>query len=144
MATRSTISMEQPDGRIMTIYCHWDGYLDHHGRILTKYYTNRARVFALMLLGDLSTLGRELGPMPSCDVFNDSNYCDAYGRDRGEDDTQARVYADMQDYLSNVAFEEYNYIFLRDGQWYVDLDEGNGDFTTVADALKKLVDTSKH
>ena len=31
MATRSTIAMEQPDGRVMQIYCHWDGYLGHNG-----------------------------------------------------------------------------------------------------------------
>jgi hypothetical protein len=135
--------MEQPDGRIMTIYCHWDGYLDNNGRILVKHYRDRARVLALMLLGDLSQLGQEIGQSQDFDAPANRNWCVAYGRDRGETGTEARVYADMQDYLTNTPFEEYNYIFRLDDAWYVDFDSGDGDFTTVEAALKRVVDTNE-
>lgn len=43
MGTHSTISIvnRDQDGNVInirSIYCHWDGYLDHNGRILFQYY----------------------------------------------------------------------------------------------------------
>jgi hypothetical protein len=119
MATRSTIAMEQPDGRVMQIYCHWDGYLDHNGRILQAHYQNRAKVLALMLLGDLSSLRADIGEAHDFDGEITEQWCTAYGRDRGERDTAARVFQDFEDYRANHQYEEFEYVFRTDDQWYV-------------------------
>lgn len=124
MATRSTIAMEQPDGRVMQIYCHWDGYLDHNGSILQEHYRDRAKVLALMLLGDVSSLRPEIGEAHEFDARyadNDprENWVVAYGRDRGETGVDSRVFKDFRDYADNHQYEEYEYIFRSDDTWYV-------------------------
>ena len=40
MATRSTIALEFADGTVQQVYCHWDGYIDHNGKILFENYSN--------------------------------------------------------------------------------------------------------
>lgn len=125
MATRSTIAMEQPDGRIMKIYCHWDGYLDHNGEILHTHYRDRARVLALMLLGNISSLREQIGEPHDFDAHYSKGdareaWCVAYGRDRGEKDSEAQVYRDFDHYREECQFEEFNYIFRLDDQWYVE------------------------
>lgn len=49
MATNSTINIRHKDGTIDSIYCHNDGYVDHHGPILTKYYTTSELVNELIV-----------------------------------------------------------------------------------------------
>lgn len=120
MATRSTIAMEQPDGRIMQIYCHWDGYLENNGEILQEHYQDRAKIYSLMLLGDLSSLRPEIGMVHDFDDRLNDTWCTAFGRDRGESGTEARVFQSYEDYRNTAQFEEYNYCYRLDGQWYVE------------------------
>jgi hypothetical protein len=71
MATRSLIGIKL-DNIVKTIYCHWDGYPEHNGKLLVENYSSPAAITELMLLGDLSTL----------DITPDK--CKAYHRDRNE------------------------------------------------------------
>lgn len=128
MATRSTIALEFNDGSVQQIYCHWDGYIDHNGRILSEHYSNPDKLGELMLLGDLSTLGEEIGekhPFSPVGVMESNEYerlygkmCTAYGRDRGETGTAARKFDNFKMYKMEAQFEEYNYILRTDGKWY--------------------------
>jgi hypothetical protein len=116
--------MEQPDGRVMQVYCHWDGYLENNGEILQTHYTDRAKVLALMMLGSISSLREEIGQAHSFDARYEDNdprekWTVAYGRDRGESDTEAKVFKDFEDYVANHQYEEYEYCFRSDDQWYV-------------------------
>lgn len=61
MATRSRIAIERPGERYDSIYCHWDGYPSHNGKILLEHYTDPAKVEALLDLGQISILGAEIG-----------------------------------------------------------------------------------
>ncbi len=138
MATRSTIAMEQPDGRVMQVYCHWDGYLDNNGEILQTHYRDRAKVLALMLLGSISSLRPEIGEAHEfgarySDKDHRNDWTVAYGRDRGETDVDANVYKDFDDYVKNHQYEEYEYIFRSDDQWYV-CQYGRG-YQSLAQAL---------
>ena len=140
MATRSTIAMEQPDGRVMQIYCHWDGYLENNGQILQEHYRDRAKVLALMLLGDLSSLRPEIGMAHDFDArYTDedlrNNWTCAYGRDRGETGVDARVFKDVAAYQRDANFEEYNYIYRLDGQWYVEYYGCDSGFVTLEQAF---------
>lgn len=124
MATRSTIAIELPNGTVEQIYCHWDGYIDHNGQILFENYTKFDKVRELISLGDISCLRTEIGEAHDFDArYNDedprSNWCVAYGRDRGEKDTQAKTFKSFEDYAKNHQCEEYEYIFMKDGLWMV-------------------------
>jgi hypothetical protein len=99
MATRSTINLKLPDGRYRHIYCHWDGYLEHVGIILLKNYNTIDKINELMDHGDVSSL-------------NDTIEKTEFYKDRGEDDSDARI-LDYHD----VDFEEYNYFFTNN-KWY--------------------------
>ena len=107
MSTRSMISRVTKKGKIETIYCHYDGYIEHNGVILLENYKTNKKVKKLIALGDLSSLGTSTKP-------NMEKSCVAYGRDRGEDDTQARVCDNMK----NIEEQEYNYYWV-DKTWMV-------------------------
>lgn len=97
MATRSTIAKLNPDGTVTSIYCHWDGYPDHNGRILKEHYTDPAKIDALFALGDLSVLEANIGEQVEFDSFmqGSQKQCLAYGRDRGETGTYALPHMDV-------------------------------------------------
>ena len=97
MGTRSRIGMLLPDGRVRSIYCHWDGYPSGAGRTLQDWWGES--VIPLLNLGDLSVLGAEPGQDQGPGVFDARReladddprraWCVAYGRDRGEQGTEA-------------------------------------------------------
>ncbi len=134
MGTRSTIALEFADGTIGQVYCHWDGYLEHNGKILFDHYSDPFKLRDLIDLGDLSSLDANIGTKHD---FGSrvKGECTFYGRDRGEDDTEARYFASYQDYLDNFQGEEYNYILRRDGKWYVSEDNG---FRLLDKAFKQV------
>jgi hypothetical protein len=117
MATRSTIALEYADGTVDQIYCHWDGYLSHNGKILMEHWQDPFKVQKMMDMGALSALGRDIGEKH--DFSADSSDCTFYGRDRGESEVSAKRFANFQDYLENHQYEEYEYILRTDRQWYV-------------------------
>ena len=59
MGTRSRIGVMHGD-KVKSVYCHWDGYLEHNGAILQEHY-NSSKANFLVALGDISSLGRNIG-----------------------------------------------------------------------------------
>jgi hypothetical protein len=109
MATRSTIGIiDNRTGVVTSIYCHWDGYPEHNGEILVKHWSDPDKIWALMDLGALSSLGEEIGEQHD---FNASGpiHCTAYGRDRGETDVGSQTHNSLGEWLDNG--EEYNYLW---------------------------------
>lgn len=115
MATRSYIGVRNENEIIDYIYCHWDGYVDYNGKILIQHYTDMNKIKALMELGDLSSLGKEIGEKHNFDAAKDSTFrgfrewCLAYGRDRGEKNEGIRT-GDFRKLTSDRAVD-YVYIF---------------------------------
>jgi hypothetical protein len=108
MATRSRIAIENQDGSVTSIYCHWDGYTSGVGKTLEKWYTTQSKVEALIELGDISSL--DMTPTSAV----------AYHRDRGEDLKQT-LYDGVEE-LYTQGFNngiEYIYCFTKNGQWLV-------------------------
>lgn len=133
MATRSTIAIELANGAVKQVYCHWDGYLEHNGKMLLENYSDPAKLEELINIGDISSLGTEVGvqhPFSSfeCNMplaeFEEKfgNMTTFYSRDRGETAT-LQFFNDFDAYRLNHAFEEYNYILRADGKWYFSLNE---------------------
>lgn len=121
MATRSRIGIERENGHIESIYCHWDGYPSHNGKILAEHYTDPEKIKALIALGDISSLNENVSPADGVEHSFDKpaeNVTVAYHRDRGEDLTKARVSYSMKGFEQSD-YEEYGYVFTKDNQWKV-------------------------
>ena len=124
MSTHSRIGVDRGNGMIESIYCHFDGYLRGVGRVLLKNYTNDVKVDDLMKLGDISSIGSEIGEKHDF-VKYDKNMCNSYGRDRDEDDVNSVV----NKYSSPAAFIQWAkrqsgayYVYLwRDGKWWYNM-----------------------
>ena len=136
MGTRSTIAIENADGTVTGIYCHWDGYLSHNGRILPENYTTEAAVRELIALGDLSSLGETVGA--KTDFSNPADgQCVAYGRDRGETGVDAKT-CDNWDALLADFGQEFDYLFTPGKGWAVRYFSGwDNAVDMLADAIAK-------
>jgi hypothetical protein len=120
MSTRSYIGVRNTDGTIDYIYCHFDGYPEHNGEILTKHYTSNNKINELLKLGDLSVLGEFIGEQQN---FNSRirGYCLAYGRDRGETNTEMETGKFNE--LINDSIVDYVYVW--DGDYWECYNTGN-------------------
>lgn len=88
MSTRSYIGIRNPDKTTKVIYAHWDGYVEHNGRILFENYKDKEKIEALLELGDISSLAAEIAPADGVEHSFDKpaeGVVVAYHRDRGED-----------------------------------------------------------
>ena len=118
MSTRSMILREEEDGRYLGIYCHYDGHVEHNGRILTTHYKSRKKVCELLGLGDLSRLAPRLRPRsdrPHNFSSAQSDVCVFFGRDRGEIVTRAE-YVTLEK-LNKDGNIEFTYVYGLDGEW---------------------------
>ena len=113
MATRSYIGVRNTDASVDYIYCHFDGYPEHNGAILTEYYSNINRVNELLNLGDLSVLGKFIGEK---NEFNDRvrDTCLAYGRDRGESNVSKK----NSGYDELITNQDVDYVYVFDGDYW--------------------------
>ena len=119
MATRSTIAVEHNDGKVSEIYCHYDGYPEHNGRILIEQYTTLEKVEELISHGDLSVLAPNINPIGSHSFEHpEDDVCIFYGRDRGETDINPSKHSNLEMYRLSGVWQEYNYLF-KDGNWYL-------------------------
>jgi len=131
MGTHSRIGVMHGD-KVKSIYCHWDGYLEHNGRILQDHY-NSTKTNFLVALGDMSSLKSEIGekhafsqfdlPPEEVEAYKEltQNWCTFYSRDRGEAeaDTEWKVANTFEEFLeqADLCGAEYYYI-MKDGVWY--------------------------
>lgn len=130
MATRSRIGMEMPDGKIKSIYCHWDGYPEGVGETLEKHYQDPKKIEELLELGDISSLGSfydeeiskgdwkkfdELDPVKREELIKQAEDCTVAYKDRGED-VPARIDENEEEFISKLGKcgEEYNYLYKED------------------------------
>ena len=117
MSTRSHIGVKNTDGTVDYIYCHWDGYPEHNGKILVEHYQDMDKVNALMKLGNLSSLDREIGEKHD---FNKRvrGWCHAYGRDR-EDYREHIVTSCRNSRVSRLLTDDnVDYVYIFDGEFW--------------------------
>lgn len=111
MSTRSNIGMVV-GGEIRAIYCHFDGDLEGVGLTLSEHYQDKSKVEKLLNLGNLSILDKEIGNQQD---FNNrqTGWTLSYGRDRGEEGTEADIFQSVKEWLA-VCLEswvEYAYLY---------------------------------
>jgi len=129
MGTRSRIGVMHGD-KVKSIYCHYDGYLEHNGQVLAQYYDS-AKANNLVALGDMSTLRPQIGekhafsqfdlPPEEVEAYKEltRDWCTFYGRDRAEVSVW-KVANTFEEFLEQAdgCGAEYYYI-MKDGVWYV-------------------------
>jgi len=137
MGTRSVIGVMHGTN-CKAVYCHWDGYLSHNGRILQDYYDS-SKANHLVALGDLSSLRPNIGEQhpfskyeineksPNIDALialyeeaESKGWCTFYGRDRGESNADFKTLTDWEKFVEyfHGCGAEYGYI-NDNGVWYV-------------------------
>ena len=139
MGTRSTIALEFADGTVEQVYCHWDGYLEHNGKILQEHYSDPFKLRDLIDLGDMSSLGERIGTQHAFEKAPEGE-CTFYLRDRKEQGCKAKSFVDFQHYLVNHQYEEYEYILRKDGNWYVK--QHDNEYELLVTALAKELETA--
>jgi hypothetical protein len=130
MGTRSRIGVMHGDV-CKSVYCHWDGYLEHNGKILQESYDS-AKANNLVALGDLSSLRANIGeahafsqfelPADQVEAFKTltEDMCTFYGRDRGETGSEFKSDLTFEAFFERAedCGAEWYYI-MKDGVWYV-------------------------
>ena len=112
MSTRSLIALKQTDGTVKSIYCHWDGYVSHNGRLLIEHYATPETIEELLALGPLSALREHPAPPPGTH------------------------HSEMLAKASEEYWADYCYLF-RDGKWYIDAACEPAGWREVAEVLKE-------
>lgn len=132
MGTRSRIGIELPDHTVVSVYCHWDGYPEHNGRILVQHYLNRKNVENLINGGSMSSLRTretwdhtpalkdENGEyLRDAEGFimseNDRDPQPLYHSERGEDVNVEHTSFD--EFISGNSGEEYAYLYDLNSNW---------------------------
>ena len=147
MGTRSRIGVMHGDV-CKSVYCHWDGYLEHNGRILQANYDS-ALANELVALGNISSLRRLIGekhpfsPHTSAEdkaaheAASDAGWTTFYARDRGETLADFETDLTFESFLDRVegTGAEYYYI-MRDGVWYTGCPDKGSKLVPLSVALK--------
>lgn len=119
MSTRGLIGIKEKNGW-KVIYNHFDSYPEYLGRTLKRYYDTREKAEALIRLGNLSSVGKEIGKKHNFDTADNDypNWTLAYGRDRGESNQEAKTVKDLKAvYCTAIDMgSEYVYLF-NNGKW---------------------------
>ena len=140
MSTRSRIAIEKEDGKVESIYCHFDGYPSYNGVILNTHYKDRDKTQKLIDLGSISVLA-PIVDAPEGHTFDNrvKDVVVAYGRDRGEKDVAKQSHDSKEDFF-NSDIEEFGYILTKEGDWEVKSSYGRTKgVEKLEEVLSKLV-----
>lgn len=117
MSTPANIGILHSNGKIESVYCHFDGYLDGVGEILNNCYNNTELVQELIHRGDF----RALMEQPyKIEFYNDGNGPDIYSVEEFATSTGA-----------------YNYVWIPSiREWFVACVDSRYKYVPLEDALK--------
>lgn len=122
MGTRSAIGFAEYDGSIRAIYCHYDGYVEHNGKLLDEYYNSIEAVEELLDMGDVVALQS---------TIEGTKF---FIRDNKAPNAHANDFKDVSEF-----YEHYNeigceYFYIFNGiEWIVA--DGDGEFKRVGELL---------
>lgn len=100
MATRSRIAVEQENGKVISVYCHNDGYPEGVGKDLLNLFPNgtpTSEVVEFIMEGDRSTVKLSY-------------------REWRDEDCPPDYNANRSDFFSGD-IEEYGYLYTKEGEW---------------------------
>lgn len=144
MGTRGRIGIEMKDGSVVSVYCHYDNYPEHTGKILKEHYTAKEQVKELIDGGSMSSiksthlwetkaLRNDAGEILT-DQHGNWKYAPTrspqplYHTERGEE--ICVEHTNYKEFISGNSGEEYAYLFTLNNQWKA-YKIGWGDINTV-------------
>lgn len=140
MSTNSMIGLQNRDGTVIAVYCHFDGYTSHNGVILQKHYNTRPKIRKLLSYGNMSFLGKYINPIKGA---GENEVCVFYKRDRGETkkaDVDPTIYKSVTEYIHCSL--QYTYLFSM-GKWkvyspYVSFNTDDSPFMDIDEFDKRV------
>ena len=116
MGTHSIIAIGT-NGKYESIYCHWDGYPEKPGVgwILNKHYKTTKKVKKLIGLGNLSSLGRNIGVKHNFSNYKlakEKGYSTFYERDRGESNHKSLKHSSLNDLFHYTEDSNIKYLYI--------------------------------
>lgn len=117
MGTTAAIIVKK-DNKYRAIYNNWDGYPEYLLKMLTEHYSEASKANKLIELGDVSYVKPLIDPPAGLNhTFNKPHPATtvAYGRDKGESETECREYDTLQEAMTKED-REYYYAW-EDGKW---------------------------
>ncbi len=128
MGTRSNIAYKKSDGKIVSMYCHYDGYPEHNGVILSKHYNTKEKARALVDNGYQSGLE---------ETVEKSNL-------RRVHEDPPTTYHSFHAFIMDINFDiEYVYLFKDDAWHYAEtslIKLPNGSYDVEVDDFSLLTD----
>jgi len=102
MGTRSNIAYKKSDGKIVSMYCHYDGYPQYNGVMLNEHYNTKEKARGLVNNGYQSALK---------ETVEESN------QDRVHEEPPT-TYHSFHAFIMDINFDiEWVYLF-KDNAWY--------------------------
>ena len=128
MGTRSNIAYKKSDGKIVSMYCHYDGYPEHNGVILSEHYNTKEKARALVDNGYQSGLE---------ETVEKSNL-------RRVHEDPPTTYHSFHAFIMDINFDiEYVYLFKDDAWHYAEtslIKLPNGKYDVEVDDFSLLTD----
>jgi hypothetical protein len=169
MGTRSRIGLVLDTDHIVSVYCHYDGYIQHNGRKLVELFNTQDLVEDLINGGDMSCLDTihtwETAPLKQTIIREDGTQCVDYPRDndgnwiyspvksesspqyyseRGED--APPQFTSFDEFIAGKCGEEWCYLFTPNQGWqcwklgWGDTNTQEYDFVTEEPAIEISTD----
>jgi hypothetical protein len=154
MVNPCTITAQMSNGKFRSIYCYYDGDIEHTGKILAEHYTSQDKIESLIALGNLSELGETTDSHPDHNFSNQLNgYCVAYGRECGEPNSEATKECDTpEEALSAISYKRqevglfsqimsslsFNYLIAQNPNYLWDGNEWTVDGDNLVETLEEL------
>jgi len=117
MSTPSIIAVA--DGKAYyTVYCHFNGFLEHVGKMLTDCYSNQDKALSMVKLGNISNLHAEIGVRHN--FADEDKGTTFFGRDGGDTDIgpeQLRDKDQVLDFAIHWPAVQHVYVMETNGQW---------------------------
>ena len=128
MGTRSNIAYKKSDGKIVSMYCHYDGYPQGNGVILSEHYNTKEKARGLVDNGYQSGLE---------ETVEKSNL-------RRVHEDPPKTYHSFHAFIMDINFDiEWVYLF-KDGAWYYAetslIKLPNGSYDVEVDDFSLLTD----
>ena len=102
MGTRSNIAYKKSDGRIVSMYCHYDGYPEYNGVVLNEHYNTKEKARGLVDNGYQSELKETVEEANRYRVHQDP----------------PTIYRSLHAFIMDINFDiEWVYLF-KDDAWY--------------------------
>lgn len=128
MGTRSNIAYKKSDGKIVSMYCHYDGYPQYNGVILSEHYNTKEKARALVDNGYQSGLE---------ETVEKSNL-------RRVHEDPPTTYHSFHAFIMDINFDiEYVYLFKDDAWHYAEtslIKLPNGKYDVEVDDFSLLTD----